>query len=105
MSKSPKLAISQQQIARELGFSQSLVSKVLNGQHAGLPDDTVKTIWEYARDHGYRPRGINLEMLVAETVATQMVGFVLRSPLRLVPESQIFLHAPQGMQDYMSKPN
>src|SRR5579871_4180159 len=97
MSDSRKLAISQTQIARELGYSQSLVSKVLNGQHAFIPDETVKTVWEYARDHGYRPRGINLEMLVSETVATQMVGFVLRSPLRLVTESQIFLHAHQGM--------
>jgi LacI family transcriptional regulator len=105
MPRSPKLHISQAQIAREVGCSQSLVSKVLNGQHAGLPDQTVKMIWEYARDHGYRPRGINLEMLVAETVATQMVGFVLRSPLRLITESQIFLHAHQGMHDYLAKRN
>lgn len=105
MSSTSKPAISQTKIARDLGYSQSLVSRVLNGQHAFIPDDTVKAIWDYAREHGYRPRGINLDMLVAETVATQMVGLVLRSPLRLVTESQVFQHAHQGMHDYLSRRN
>lgn len=105
MSASPKTTVSQSQIAAALGYSQSLVSRVLNGQHAGIPDETVTNIWNYARDRGYRPRGINLEMLVAETVATRMVGFVLRSPLRLVNESHVFLHAHQGMHDYLLQRN
>lgn len=105
MSGTPKNIISQSRIAAELGYSQSLVSRVLNGKHGGIPEETIAAVWNHARDHGYRPRGIDLEMLVAETVATQMVGFVLRSPLRLVTESQIFLHAHQGMHEHLVKRN
>ncbi len=100
-----KNVISQSKIASDLGYSQSLVSRVLNGQTGGIPDETIKAIWDHARDNGYRPRGINLDLLVSETVATQMVGFVLRSPLRLVSESQIFLHAHQGMHEFLLKKN
>jgi len=101
----PSRSISQQQIANDLGYSQSFVSRVLNGQHAGLPEETVQRIWTYAREHGYRPRGINLDLLVADSVATPLVGFVLRSPLRLVNESSVFAHARQGMHDYLYQRN
>lgn len=97
--------VSQSQIAAALGYSQSLVSRVLNGQHGEIPDETISTIWNYAREQGYRPRGINLDLLVAETIAARMVGVVLRSPLRLVNESHIFLHAHQGMHEYLLKQN
>lgn len=94
--------VSQQQIAAELGFSQSLVSKVLNGADAGIPETTVQAIWSRARQHGYRPRGIDLDLFVADAVATKMVGFVLRAPLRLTTESHIFQHAHQGMHEFLT---
>lgn len=105
MGRAPKHGISQAQIAAELGCSQSLVSRVLNGRHGGIPDETVQAIWEHANRHGYRPRGINLDLFVSEMMATQMVGFVLRSPLRLITESHVFQHAHQGMHEYLQKRN
>lgn len=102
--KTPR-PISQLRIATDLGFSQSLVSKVLNGHRDGIPDATVDQIWSHAREHGYRPRGINHDLFVADTVAAGMVGFVLRSPLRLANESHIFHHALQGMHEVLVKKN
>ena len=105
MCARPKSLPSQLTIANELGCSQSLVSKVLNSQHVGIPDETIQRIWAHAKASNYRPRGINLDRFVAETVATRMVGFVLRSPLRLITEGPIFLHAHQGMHEYLLKRN
>lgn len=105
MSGSTRPALSQIQIARNLGCSQSLVSRVLNGQHLGIPDETIRRVWDYARDNGYRPRGINLDQLVAETMGARLVGVVLRSPLRLITEGQVFLHAHQGMHEFLLKRN
>ncbi|MDP3068913.1 MAG: LacI family DNA-binding transcriptional regulator [Opitutaceae bacterium] len=97
--------ISQQRIAADLGFSQSLVSKVLNGSHAGIPDATVRAVWRHAREQGYRPRGIDLDLFVADAVATRMVGYILRSPLRLTSESHIFQHAHEGLHRHLARNN
>lgn len=101
MPSSAPRPVSQRQIATALGFSQSLVSRVLNGALAGIPDATAQKIWACARAQGYTPRGINLDLLVADRVATRMVGVVLRSPLRLTTESALFHHAHEGLHDFL----
>lgn len=97
--------VSQQQIAQALGYSQSLVSKVLNNRGAKVPTETARKIWEFARSLDYRPRGIDLNLLVADSISTHMVGFVLRAPLRLTSGSPIFIHAHEGMHNYLRRKN
>jgi len=50
--------ISQSQIAKELGVSQSLVSLVLNGRRDGISDKSYREIWQVAVANGYAPRGM-----------------------------------------------
>ena len=47
-----KRTISQQQIARDLGFSQALVSFVLNGKRENISEESYKRIWNYAVKQG-----------------------------------------------------
>ncbi len=92
--------ISQVQIARELGVSQSLVSIVLNGRKEGIAEATYERIWNFALKHGYSPKGMKVpEGVDANRVRT--VGYFLRSPLRLANKSNFFSHVTQGLHDYL----
>lgn len=42
-------------------------------------------------------------MFVADVVAPRMVGYILRSPLRMATELPIYHHAAQGMIDYLAR--
>lgn len=92
-------AISQQQIARELGVSQSLVSIVLNGRKEGIAVSTYERIWEYALANGYSPKGMKLETVGNGEVALRSLGYFLRSPLRLATKSNFFSHVTQGLHE------
>ena len=100
MSQSKPKRISQTQIAKELGFSQALVSMALNGRKKGISETTYKTIWDYALENGYSPRGMNIET-AKKTVSATTVGYILRSPLKLANKSNFFNHIHQGLYDYL----
>jgi LacI family transcriptional regulator len=91
--------ISQVQIAKELGVSQSLVSIVLNGRKEGIAPATYERIWNYATEHGYSPKGMKLPDAGSGTM--KAVGYFLRSPLRLANKSNFFSHVAQGLHDYL----
>ncbi|MBH55115.1 MAG: hypothetical protein CMI18_12325, partial [Opitutaceae bacterium] len=61
MSKRIPKRISQMAIAKELGYSQALVSMVLNGRKKGISEAAYKRIWDFAITNGYSPRGMNIE--------------------------------------------
>lgn len=94
--------VSQADLARELGLSQSLVSMVLNGRREGISEEAYTRIWDCARRHGYRPRGMNLQMAV-ERHSRPLVGYILRSPLRLATTSNFFSHVAQGLFDQLGE--
>jgi LacI family transcriptional regulator len=89
-----KVGISQQQIARDLGVSQALVSMVLNGKRQNISEDSYQRIWNYALKIGYRPKGMQVN---GERGLATNVGFVLRSGLRLHTQSNFFSHVQHGL--------
>ncbi len=97
-----KLRISQQQIARDLGVSQTLVSMVLNGRRHGVAADSYKQIWEHARKKGYRPKGMAPEFLETKGAASS-VGFILRTGAKLYSQSPFFGHVQHGLHDQLAE--
>jgi LacI family transcriptional regulator len=87
--------ISQSQIAKELGVSQSLVSLVLNGRRDGISDDSYNKIWQVAVANGYVPRGMQPNH--APEGPRNYVGIVLRRGLKLDQPSNTFSHVQQGL--------
>ncbi|MDF7800124.1 LacI family DNA-binding transcriptional regulator [Pontiellaceae bacterium B1224] len=90
-----KNRISQSQIAKELGVSQSLVSLVLNGRRDNVSDDSYNRIWSLADEKGYVPRGMQPNH--APGVRSSYVGVVLRPELKLANLSNTFSHVHQGL--------
>ncbi|MFT5836651.1 MAG: LacI family transcriptional regulator [Candidatus Azotimanducaceae bacterium] len=99
-----KIRISQQQIARDLGVSQTLVSMVLNGRRSGVSEKSYDKIWGHARKMGYRPKGIDTE-LMASPVTTKSVGFLLRTGATLYNQSPFFGHLQHGLHTYLTQKN
>jgi LacI family transcriptional regulator len=95
-----KVRISQQQIARDLGLSQTLVSMVLNGRRHGVSEESYRQIWSHARRVGYKPKGMNPEL--AEDGQTATVGFILRSGLKLYSQSPFFGHVQHGLHEALT---
>jgi len=100
MAHQPPKRISQTQIAKELGYSQALVSMVLNGRKQGISEDAYKRIWDYATTHGYSPRGMSIDTVPGTTNAP-VIGYILRSPLKLANKSNFFNHVHQGLYDHL----
>jgi len=96
-----KVRISQQQIARDLGVSQTLVSMALNGRKSAVSEASYREIWEHARRSGYRPKGMAPE-LMTENGKLAPIGFIMRSGTRLYSQSPFFGHVQQGLHDYLS---
>lgn len=96
-----KKKVSQQQIAKDLGVSQTLVSMVLNGRKDGISKDSVQRIWEHAQKHSYAPKGMHIDMTSGNSGSNSIetVGFILRSPLKLATKSNFFRHVHQGMHE------
>ncbi|MDF7807848.1 LacI family DNA-binding transcriptional regulator [Pontiellaceae bacterium B12219] len=94
MTKTKK-RISQSQIAKELGVSQSLVSLVLNGRRENVSDESYNRIWTLADEKGYIPRGMQPNL--APDVRSSYVGVILRTGLRLANLSNTFSHVHQGL--------
>jgi len=87
--------ISQTQIAKELGVSQSLVSLVLNGRREGISEDSYNKIWQAAVDNGYMPRG--MQQVHSPEARRNYVGIVQRMGLKLDQPSNTFSHVQQGL--------
>ena len=87
--------ISQSQIAKELGVSQSLVSLVLNGRRDGISDKSYKEIWQVAVANGYVPRG--MQPVYAPEARQNYVGIVQRGGLKIDQPSNTFSHVQQGI--------
>jgi LacI family transcriptional regulator len=97
-----KVRISQQQIARDLGLSQTLVSMVLNGRRKGVSEESYQQIWDHARRVGYQPKGMSPELLQGAQPETATVGFILRSGLKLYSQSPFFGHVQHGLHDFLA---
>jgi LacI family transcriptional regulator len=87
-------SISQQQIARDLGVSQALVSMVLNGKRENISEESYRRIWDHALKIGYRPKGMQLS---GNRALATNVGFILRAGLRLHTQSNFFSHVQHGL--------
>ncbi|HKL21805.1 MAG TPA: hypothetical protein VJ904_08365, partial [Tichowtungia sp.] len=87
--------VSQIQIAKELGVSQSLVSLVLNGRREGVAEESYKLIWETAVKQGYVPRG--MQPIHAPDAQHSYVGVVTRAGQNLAAQNNTFSHVRQGM--------
>ena len=90
------------QIARELGYSQALVSMVLNGRKKGISKTAYGRIWDYAIRHGYSPRGMRMDS-IRGTSRSKTIGYILRSPLKLANKSNFFNHIHQGLHDHLDQ--
>jgi LacI family transcriptional regulator len=87
-------AISQLQIAKNLGVSQAVVSHVLNGKRRHTSSECYERIWQYAIKKGYRPKG--MQAAAAHSSAIN-VGLVLRAGLRPYSRSNYFNHVEHGL--------
>jgi len=98
-----KKRISQSQMAKELGVSQSLVSLVLNGRREGISAESYDRVWLMAVQKGYVPRG--MQPMHAPDVQHSYVGVVLRSGLELAAQSNTFSHVRQGLFSVLQHSN
>ncbi len=96
-----KARVSQLQIARDLGVSQTLVSMVLNGRQAGISEESYQSIWNHARRIGYRPKGMD-PSAVGGGEESQIIGFVLRAGLMLHTQSNFFGHVQHGLHEFLA---
>ena len=90
--------VTQTTIAHDLGLSQALVSKVLNGIHERVDPATYDRVWVHALKVGYAAKGMNPKATLAATSIRQ-VGVVLRSGLKLFTQSNVFSHVQEGLQE------
>ncbi len=95
--------VSQSQIAKDLGVSQSLVSLVLNGRRDGIADESYKMIWAAAREQGYVPRGIQPNH--EPGVQHRYVGVVFRRGLDLTAQNTTFNHVHHGLFAVLQESN
>jgi LacI family transcriptional regulator len=89
----PALNVSQQQLGKELGLSQAMVSLVLNGHKQGISEKTYARVWRHALKRGYQPKG----MSVTRAMQQNQVGVILRAPLQLSTPSLYFGHVQEGL--------
>jgi len=91
-----KTKVTQSSIARDLGLSQALVSKVLNGGRERVDPETYEKIWLHALKVGYSGKGLRIEGSPAPSGPRQ-VGIILRAGLRLATLSNFFSHVQHGL--------
>lgn len=71
---------------------------VLNGRPSGISEESRNRIWEYARQVGYRPKGMSFQQSLP-----QGVGFVLRAGVHLPTQSVFFSHVQHGMAESLAE--
>ena len=95
--------VSQKQIAKDLGVSQSLVSLVLNGRRKGIGRESYERIWEHALRLGYKPKGM-ASIIEPQAMGMKMnVGFLLRAGLTLYTQSNFFSHVQHGLHEALEE--
>lgn len=94
----PKAKVTQTSIARDLGLSQALVSKVLNGIRERIDPETYDRIWAHALKVGYRSKGMTPHASLAAGGGRQ-IGIVLRSGLQAFVQSNFFSHVQVGLHE------
>lgn len=92
----PKAKVSQTSIARDLGLSQALVSKVLNGRRERIDAQTFERIWAHAIKVGYQGQGITKHASLAASGHRQ-IGVILRAGLQPFVQSNYFSHVQAGL--------
>jgi len=92
----PKIKVSQTTIARDLGLSQALVSKVLNGHRERIDAKTFELIWTHAVKVGYQGKGITKHASLTASGHRQ-IGIVLRAGLQPFVQSNFFSHVQAGL--------
>ena len=92
----PQPRVSQSHIARSLGISQALVSKILNGRRERIKPETYEAVWAHAVKVGYRPKGMTPHTTVA-VGGNRQIGIVLRSGLQPFLASNFFSHVQAGL--------
>lgn len=95
-----RAAASQVSIAGDLGLSQALVSKVLNGKRERIDPATYDAIWAHALKVGYRPKGMTPHTTVA-AVGNRQIGLVLRAGLQPFMPSNFFSHVQAGLHQVL----
>jgi LacI family transcriptional regulator len=95
--------VSQSQIAKELGVSQSLISLVLNGRRDCVAEESYKKIWEAAVKRGYAPRG--MQPVHAPDAQHSYVGVVTRAGQSLAAQNNTFSHVRQGLFSVLQDAN
>jgi LacI family transcriptional regulator len=100
-STTGKVRVTQGQIARELGFSQSLVSNVLNGRRQRISEESFRLIWDYARNCGYRLKGM-LPEFIPKAEKKASVGYLLRSGVKFYSQNPFFAHVQHGLHDFLA---
>jgi LacI family transcriptional regulator len=93
----PKSKVSQLGIARDLGLSQGLVSRILNGDRDHIAQETYDRVWQRALALGYRGRGLNVQAKAAANGVAQ-IGLILRAGMQLTTHSNYFSHVQGGLQ-------
>lgn len=92
----PKNKVTQVSIARDLGLSQTLISKVLNGVRHRVDPETYDRIWAHALKQGYQGKGITPHAPLAASGGRQ-IGVVLRAGLQPFIQSNFFSHVQSGL--------
>lgn len=93
----PQTKVSQSRIARALGLSQGLVSRILNGDRQHIANETYERVWEHALAIGYRGKGINPRGNPAADEFSQ-VGLILRAGMLVTTHSNYFSQVQAGLQ-------
>ena len=88
--------VTQTSIARDLGLSQALVSRVLNGVRERVDPGTYDRIWAQAVKLGYRGKGMTPHAPLA-AAGGRHVGVVLRAGLQPFAQSNFFSHVQAGL--------
>ena len=94
MKKEPK--VTQTTMARDLGLSQALVSKALNGVRERVDPETYERIWTHALKLRYHGKGMTPHVALAAAGGRQ-VGVVLRAGLQPFAQSNFFSHVQAGL--------
>lgn len=94
----PKTKVTQTSIARDLGLSQALVSKVLNGVRFRIDPQTYDRVWAHAMKVGYRGQGMTPHAPLT-AAGSRQIGLVLRSGLTSFVQSNYFSHVQIGLHE------
>ncbi len=101
-SVSHKNKVTQTSLARDLGLSQAMISKVLNGVRHRVDPATYERIWAHALRQGYHGKGITPHAPLA-AAGSRQIGVVLRAGLQPFVQSNFFSHVQNGLHQTLQE--